>query len=383
MSRLRDTVLASLSAIGARSEASFYADVFATLEPERFAFLVMDPRALQAPLLEAFISNARLLSDLELTHIIVLGALDEDQTHVRFQSQKLSRQLSDAGVPCTKLNTATYGLLSEIRKVCADGGVPILEITDTRNRLDLGDLVSKIRPRKVIFLHPGGGLARAGRRIGVINTDHDRAEDFTQTIAQSLFLDIIKRLLREVEADTQYILASPLNLISELFTEKGSGTLIRRGADIRSARTYAEIDRARLEQALESAFGRELRASFWADPVERIWVEANYRAGALVRDVDSLDYLSKFWVRREARGEGLARDMWNAVVTDTPAMFWRSRADNPFNNWYLARADGMQRGETYTTFWVGLDAASARRAIEIAQDLPDDFVRALPEESEE
>ena len=378
MSRVRDTVLASLSAIGARSEASFYADQFASLAPERFALLVVDPRALHAPLLEAFISNLRLLSDLELTPIIVLGVLDEDHTHVRFQSQKLTRQLTDVGVSTVRLNTATYGLIAEVRKTCESGRIPVLEVTDTRNRLDIGDLIESLLPDKVIFLQPSGGLSRQGRRISVINVDHDETEDYTQSIGQSQFVDLVKQLLRNLDTNTQYVMASPLNLIAELFTEKGSGTLIRRGANIKEYKTYRALDLDILEHSLEASFGRRLRSDFFKSGIHRIFIEENYRSGIILKSQDDLTYMSKFWVRREARGEGIARDLWNALTTEHSKLFWRSRADNPFNEWYTDRCDGMQRLNDWTVFWIGLSVSQVRRAIEMAQNLPEDFMASIP-----
>ena len=378
MSRIRDTVLASLAAIGARSEAAFYADKFSELAPERFAFLVLDPRSLQAPLLEAFVSNIRLLADLELTPVILLGVLDEDHTHVRFQSQKLYRQLTDAGVSCVRLNTATYGLLPEVSKACEDRRIPILEITDTRNRLDLGDLVEAMRPDKVIFLQPSGGLSKAGARISVINVDSDPTEDYTQTIGQSQFVDLAKRLLREVPSETHYVMASPLNLISELFTEAGSGTLLRRGVVVKDYKTYRALDIDVLEHSLEESFERPLRDNFFKGSIERIFIEENYRSGVILKRVEGLVYMSKFWVRREARGEGIARDLWNQVTAEYPELFWRSRKGNPFNAWYTRRCDGLQRTGEWTVFWTGLSAEDVPRAIRLAEGLPDDFVVAAP-----
>ena len=378
MSRTRDTVLASLAAIGARSDAAFYANLFSELSPERFALLVVDPRATQGPLLEAFVSNLRLLADLELTPIVVIGVLDEDHTHVRFQSQKLSRELTDAGVQCLKLNTATYGLVGEIRKTCAEGRIPILEITDTRNRLDLGDLVSELHPDKVIFLQPSGGLSRRDRRIAVINIDSDSTEDYTNSIEQAQFVDYVKQLLRDLDTQTHYVIASPLNLLTELFTEGGSGTLIRRGANILSYKTLRSLDPDLLGHAIESAFGRRLDPKFLGGRFSRVFVEEHYRAGALVRDTQGLSYLSKFFVTREARGEGLGRDIWNLLCAEYPKLFWRSRPENPFNAWYTRRCDGMQKLDGWHVFWMGLDPDEVGRAIELAPTLPLDFVRPEP-----
>ena len=74
---IRGTVLNSLSAIGATKEAKFYADLFAAQDAEKFALIVIDPRCLKNPLLEAFISNLKILQkNRKLQRILVgLGGL--------------------------------------------------------------------------------------------------------------------------------------------------------------------------------------------------------------------------------------------------------------------------------------------------------------------
>ena len=63
---IRQTVIRSLSAVGAKQEAQFYAELFAAQAPERFALIVLDPRCLKNPLLEALVSDLRILSNLGL-----------------------------------------------------------------------------------------------------------------------------------------------------------------------------------------------------------------------------------------------------------------------------------------------------------------------------
>ena len=41
---IRQAVIRSLSAVGALKEAQFYAELFASQAPERFALIVLDPR---------------------------------------------------------------------------------------------------------------------------------------------------------------------------------------------------------------------------------------------------------------------------------------------------------------------------------------------------
>ena len=147
----RDRVLRSLSAVGAIDEARFYADLFTAQDPAQFALIVLDPRCLKNPLLEALISNLRILTDLGLYPVLLVGALDSDRTSVRFQSQRLSKELESVSVKTAKLNTASYQLIPEVRQKAAAGRLPILELTDPGEKHGLKALAAQLKPAKIIF----------------------------------------------------------------------------------------------------------------------------------------------------------------------------------------------------------------------------------------
>ena len=134
---IRDTVLRSLSAVGATKEAKYYAELFAAQQAERFALIVLDPRCLKNPLLEALISNLKILSDLELSPVLLVGALDDDRTSVKFQAQRLAKDLEQSSVKTAKLNTASYQLIPEVRQKARKGIMPILEMTERRGKMSL------------------------------------------------------------------------------------------------------------------------------------------------------------------------------------------------------------------------------------------------------
>ena len=104
------------------------------------------------------------------------------------------------------------------------------------------------------------------------------------------------------------------------------------------------------------------------------FIEKDFRGGALFIQLAGLPYLSKFWVLHEARGEGIARDLWDDIRDDIPAFFWRSRLNNPFNDWYMRACDGMQRSGDWRVFWIGLDAPEIPAAVLAAASAPDDFM---------
>ena len=372
---IRDTVLRSLSAIGATKEAQFYAELFAAQDAERFALIVIDPRCLKNPLLEALISNLRILSDLGLSPVLLVGALDDDRTSVKFQAQRLSKDLDHASVKTAKLNTASYQLIPEVRQKARRGIMPIMEMTERRGEMNLQKLVTELKPNKVIFLQPSGGLNRRDERLSFVNID--RLEDTLNpdelTVGQARFISLVQELVKEKDNDAVYVIASPLNLLAELFTTKGSGTMLRRAAPIMETPTLARTDKAALKTSIEEAFNKPLKSVFLRSKIHQAYIEEDYRGGAIFTRLSGLPYLSKFWVSKAAQGEGIARDIWDRMCADTPAFFWRSRMENPFNDWYMSACDGMQISGDWRVFWKGLEAPEVPGAIIAAASAPDDF----------
>lgn len=374
--KIRQTVLTSLSAIGASREALFYANLFAHQDPERFALLVVDPRCLKNPLRETLVGNIKLLSDLGLTPILLIGALDEDRASVKFQSQKLSRELEQATIRTTKLNTASYGLIPEVRAKAKKGLIPILEMTVERHALTLSSLVKEINPNKVIFLQPSGGLLHNDVRLSTLTIDKIPSlldGETSLTSGQRRFLSFVPELDEESAERRAYIIASPLNLLSELFTTKGSGTLIKRRADIQHYASFKDIDVARLKMSISTAFGKELTGEFTFPQGGALYLEADYRGGAIFEQKEGGTYLSKFWVSKEAQGDGLAKDIWERFSEDHTSFFWRSRLTNPFNVWYMKRCEGMQIEGDWRVFWAGLPRDKIEQAIALATQSTIDF----------
>lgn len=376
MNKMRATVLSSLSAVGATHEAKFYADLFAQSDPEKFALILLDPRVLKNPLLEALTSNLQILANLHLVPVLLIGALDDDRTSIRFQAQRLARDLDLAGVKVAKLNTASYGLMAEIRRRASRGIIPILEMMDRRGPMTLTRLVTELKPAKIVSLQPSGGLSMNGvRRRNLRLSEIDAImQQERLTSGQQRFLTLVQTLEKEASAERRrYVLASPLNLLSELFTTKGSGTLIRRAVEVEALSTFDKLDQSAFSQALSHAFGKPLNSTFFTRPIFKAFVEPGYRAGAVLTQAGDYPYLSKFWVVPEARGDGVARDIWDSMCADIPAFFWRSRDGNPFNDFYLRVCDGMHKSEHWRVFWRGLSPDAIQSAIDAALSAPDDF----------
>ena len=176
-------------------------------------------------------------------------------------------------------------------------------------------------------------------------------------------LEQIKSLLDHVPLSSSVSITRPAELAKELFTHKGSGTLVRRGERVLSAVSWDELDLPRLRGLVDSAFGRRLLPDYFErTPLLRAWVSENYRAAVILTRGGPQPYLDKFAVLDEAQGEGLGRAVWELMRSETPVLYWRSRRFNPINNFYDAEADGSFRRAPWKAYWYGLQDFDAIRA---------------------
>lgn len=223
-------------------------------------------------------------------------------------------------------------------------------------------LALSIRPEKIVFLTPSGGLLdETGSVIPAVNL----AEDYERLIREhwvtggmALKLREVEQLLGALPRTSTVSITTPEHLAAELFTDKGSGTLVHQGETIDIHTDLSNLDRGSLHTLLERAFGRTVMPSYLddLDPC-RIYITADYSAAAIVTEELGMPYLDKFAVTAESQGLGLGASLWNRLTDDMSQLFWRSRSDNPLNAWYFKRAEGSWRQGDWIVFWYGVDTA--------------------------
>ena len=220
-------------------------------------------------------------------------------------------------------------------------------------------------------------MRQSDAELPIVNlgTDYDLLVAKRALTPRRLFLlEQARRLLVERATHRMFIaITSPLMLLRELFTVKGSGTLIKRGSNVLRKNGMGELDQAKLAELLQSSFARELDPHFFERDFARIYLEENYRGAAIVRETLEGAYLCKFAVEREAQGEGLGRDIWQVVVTDYKKLFWRARPENPIVPFYVQECDGMTRTEHWHVFWKGIEPDRIPSVIATALNQPVDF----------
>lgn len=383
-----EAVLQFLKSVGPRAESEFYLRIYRSAPRESFAALCVDG-PFETPGDDGVAFDLRLLHYLDLFPVVVLGL--GDPTGAREDAERLLARVSALGVP----GSGPYGAdaTAGIRAAARAGELPlvVLEQPSAQDRVEaLGDVLRALRTRKLVFLRQTGGLKRQGERISLINL-RTEVQPLREQVALSpselALLDAAERLVsatapRATEAGHPVPMStalsppmtasitSPLNLLHELFTIRGAGTLLRRGALVVRHDDLRDVDRDALLSALEDSFERPMAQDVLHAGLRHCYVADNYRGVALVSDCPFGGYLDKFAVAPLARGEGVGRDLWESVVHDHPTLLWRARAENPITNWYEQQSDGRFRRGTWTVYLRGLEPEQVPAAIAFALAQP-------------
>ena len=370
-----EAVLRFLASVGPSSDAEFYLRLFRSRAPESFAALSVDAAAIEHHA-DGVALDLRFLRSLGLTPLVVLG-LHAPHT-ANSDRRELQARLVSAGVQCQALETDAAP--ERIAAAVNAGTAPLLVATGSgrSERLEvLARVLSALHTHKLIFLGPQGGLSLRGERVSVVNlsADYDALRSSAELDpSQHVLLDDSRRLIFELVPHRLLVsVTSPLNLMHELFTIKGAGTLLRRGARITRHDGFAGVDHARLEALLASSFGKPANPQLFARPLAHAYVEESYRGAALVVRTVLGGYLSKFAVTREAQGEGIGQDLWSVLTTDYSSLVWRARSENPIRAWYERHCQGRFETGAWTVYVRGVPPEKISEAIAFALAQPLDF----------
>ncbi len=366
MSMLLDkTIRLFLDSIGRREEYEYYLERFALGGQSAFALIVPD--------YEGFSESASVFV-FDLTFLLRLGLHP-----VVLLCGEHTRQMSDLmkgdAHPFVFLPLAeTQNLVTcqtRLQEIANAGKIAVFCDSDSSLEAALPLIVPQFTKR-IHMIRASGPLHQAdGKPLSYYQTQNPvpllPEEEWLVQIATGLF----------DQWDGLHIsIASPLNLLAELFTVKGAGCLIRRGARISCYNGIATLDRDRLVALLKNSFGRDLVRPGCLEEAACIYVDDNYRCAAMLEPHQDYMYLSKFAVHREARGEGLGQELWRTIGASYQSIFWRSRIRNPFNQWYERQADGAHTEGDWRVYWRGIArrdipsiiAAALKRPLDLAAD---------------
>jgi acetylglutamate kinase len=412
---LRQTIVRLLSSMDGAKEVRQYLQRFARLDAKRFAVVKVGGAVLRDDL-DALASSLAFLQQVGLTPIVVHGAgpqLDQalnaasiakrtvDGLRVTspealaivrrvMQAQNLAlvEALQRHDVRATSivagvfesafLNRRKVGMVGRVARVelapieasIKAGSIPVIaslgetpqgQILNINADFAVNELVRGLRPYKVVFLTGTGGLLDGeGRVIDSINlrTDYEMLMHAPWLHSgMRLKLEQIKDILDALPLASSVSITRPSELARELFTHRGSGTLVRRGEKVRRCTRWSQLDLPRLRALIESSFGRKLVPDYFdRTRLHRAYVSENYRAALILTREGGCAYLDKFAVAEDAQGEGLGRAAWQVMRAENPALFWRSRHGNGINEFYAAEADGCIKQPRWNVFWYGLES---------------------------
>ncbi|MFK2919848.1 acetylglutamate kinase [Dyella koreensis] len=409
----RKTIVRLLSSMGSAKEIQQYLKRFSQLDAKRFAVVKVGGAVLRDDL-PALTSSLTFLQQVGLTPIVLHGAgpqLDEELSAagiekqtvnglrvtspkalaiVRkvFQEQNLrlvealqSMDTRATSVPSgvftsTYLDRDVYGLVGKVSSInlapieasLRAGSIPVIaslgeteegQILNINADFAANELVRVLQPYKIVFLTGTGGLLDdQGKVIDSINLsteyDHLMAQPWING-GMRVKIEQIADLLSSLPLTSSVSITRPAELAKELFTHKGSGTLVRRGEKVQRFESWDGIDQARMRELIESSFGRAVVPDYFERTKPyRIYVSENYRAAMILTKDEGLAYLDKFAVLDDAQGEGLGRAVWQVMREENPQLFWRSRHGNQVNIFYYAESDGCFKQERWKVFWYGL-----------------------------
>jgi acetylglutamate kinase len=373
----REVVLRFLSSMGRPADAAQYLSLFRH-EAERFAMIHVSEQVI-SDALDGLLVNLRFLAELSLHPAVVVGATSPG-------SAAHHAELLTAALATT--TGARIVAPVEIAATLQQGTIPVVDLSagvSEDERFDaLARLVVGLQTNKLVFLGRRSGLQpRDGQVLSIVDVATDLAPVVNSLAgAQGKLLHQCARIFAQVAHPFTIAVTSPLDLLRELFTVRGAGTLVRRGSRVHRHHDWSTVDGDKLTALIVEAFARPLTADLRQHTLRTIYVADDYRGAAVITDTAVAPYLSKFAVTTIARGEGVGGDLWRALTGDFPRLFWRSRADNPVAPWYREQCDGMQRilidAVPWLAFWRGLDGAEITAAITYCQRQPQDLASSPP-----
>ena len=359
MIALNKTIRLFLDGIGRRDEYEFYLDKFQSDQTACFALLCPDLESIETGV-EMLAFDLHFLLRLELVPAILICGSKAPEMRAALAVEPIFtfQSADDGDVP------------SFIAQARAAEKVPVL----VAERAELEEALLNWIPevaRRIHFIRAAGGLkSDAGALLPYIYTHKENPAGLDRS--ESDFMALGKKLLEEGPG-IHLSVTSPMNLLKEIFTVKGAGTLFRKGSEIQQVRGLENVDRDRLSELLETSFGKNLANASFMDNVDYTYLEKDYRGAVLLEEHPAGFYISKFAVGREARGEGLALELWREISSNHEALFWRSNTANPFNSWYHKQADGHHLVGKWQIFWRGVSAESISGIIDYCCSREEDF----------
>jgi len=364
MNALSKTLRLFLDSIGRRSEYEFYLKKFQSDSSACFALVVPDSASIESSG-DLMTFDLQFLLRLELCPLLLLCGENASTNAEALRAHGSYRILE--GVKASD----DPSVWKEVLQAClTEEQIPIFLCSDQEVGQAIMELAPTIAKRLHVLRTAGMLHDELGEKIFYYYTRRPVSlplnEDDQTTVS------LAERLL-DHDPQLHISISSPLYLLQEMFTVRGMGSIVRPGSHIQHYESMDPVDLPRLLALIQSAFGRSLRDPESLKNASDFYVESRYRGAVILEPHSFGKYLSKFTVGTEARGEGVAQELWEIACEPQERLFWRSRSDNPVNQWYERHADGYHRQGKWMVFWKGVSPAELPAIIGYCLDRPSDF----------
>ncbi|TGN04243.1 acetylglutamate kinase [Leptospira dzoumogneensis] len=379
-------ILLKLLEVTENSKDSFqFLKLFRSLEPEKFAVIHASSETLTESA-EAFLYNLKLLQKLQLFPVVVLekDGVSYANLFYRSPSSKISLEsIKDSleegqelpgsrNLPAKWFRNPSQAFESVLSSL-KEKKIPVFVTDQGGSEIYpyLSNLCKELRTKKLILLTARSGLHNSeDKKISILDFE---STETLQKEDEVLFKECKRIFEYTGDPNLQIAITSAPGLLKELFTIKGSGTLLRKKNKIEFHTDFQNIDPTRLNGLIEDSFGRGLKQGFWNKEFSGIVLESEYKGCALLQNTPWGTFLSKFAVNEIARGEGVGRDIWDEMLKKAPVLFWRARAENTISKWYAKECSGLQKEGIWIYFWIGLQEKEIPSVCDFLRNLPEDL----------
>ena len=408
---VKNTIITLLSSVSSEKEIRKYIEKFSNVD-HRFVIIKVGGAIIQNDL-DNLVSSLSFLNQVGLKPIVIHGAgprlssslkkkdinfdfldgqrvtssevLHEALTIFREENTKLVKALQDYDVAAVSVTKNIFECTIKNPKLGYVGEVHSTDIKTIENILDNqyipviasvgqttdGQLLNlnadsaaisiakEIEAYKIIFLSEVGGIYDQQNNL---ISSIDLKEQFDDLMGHKwlhsgmkLKLEEIKRLLDFLPSSSSVSITKPLHLPRELFTDAGSGTLIKKGHLVNHFESIDKVKEKNIAVIMESAFNGKLDKTYFNNNAPRsFYISDCNRATIIVSHENEIPYMDKFAVVDSARGEGLGSAIWNKMRQTHNQLFWRSRSTNSINDFYLSVCDGFQKYGGWNIYWIGI-----------------------------
>ncbi len=327
-----------LESIGRGDEVEYYLKKFKS-SSDFFCILIPDYETL-IDFWDGFLFSLEILYKLELYPIIYIGGPE-----CLFFYEKFSKH-------------PFFDILFVNNEICIKNHNKILVIFSYEKFINFYKKNHSILPARVHFIRNRGYIQKNKKNIFQIEPIEKNSINKNillqypeEDIGIYFYCSELFLLFPEIHIS----ITSSFLILKELFTVKGAGTLIKRKTTIVHLKKKDITDTLikELKKQIELCFKKTLKPDA-LNNISDLITDANFQSFIVLENCTFGYYLSKFAVTIEARGKGIAQDLWDYLISLNIPLFWKTNKKNTIRKWYEKISDGLVHYNNYIVFWKNL-----------------------------